>query len=140
MTLDDFLTMTLPKRVKWLHGKNGPRGRLSHDVFADILNTKRQVLIGWEKGTEPNEASRAKLAEFSGFPAAAFSRRLAEPLVEEMLARRLGGLEREADWNRRLTLRIAAALTEHDIELPESPPDPQADDVPHPASPEEESG
>lgn len=84
--------MTLPKRIKWLRGPKGPSGALSHDSFAAILGTKRQVLIGWEKGAEPNEASRAKLAEFSGFPAEAFSRRLAEPLAEEMLGRRLEGL------------------------------------------------
>lgn len=97
MTLDDFLTLTLPKRIRWLRSSDGPQGAMSHDTLADILGTKRQVLIGWEKsGTEPNSASRSKLAQFSGFPPEAFSRRLAEPLVEEMLGRRLRGLA-EAD-------------------------------------------
>ncbi len=80
MTYDDFLTLTLPERIKWLRSDGGPRGELSHDKLADILGTSRQVVIGWEKvaGSEPGPKLRAALSEFSGYPSAAFSRRLAE--------------------------------------------------------------
>ena len=95
MTLDDFLTLPLPKRIAWLHSHEGPRGKLSHDRFAEVLGVpNRQTIIGWEKGTEPNRFYAAKLAEFSGtFPEWVFRRRESEEAAWEMFARRLGALE-----------------------------------------------
>lgn len=94
MTEDEFLTLTLPERIKWCHGPDGPRGKLSHDRFAKILGTTRQTIIGWEGGkSEPSDKYRPKLAEFSGFPAAAFSRRAAEAPSAAAMAVRLEALE-----------------------------------------------
>lgn len=80
MTLDDFLTLTLPQRIVWLHSEDGPKGKLSHDRFAAILGTTRQTVIGWENGVEPIRYAE-KLAEFSGFPSNAFRRRQAEAIA-----------------------------------------------------------
>lgn len=98
LTLDDFLTLTLPDRIAWLHGPDGPQGKLSHDRFAAILGTSRQTVIGWERagGPEPQAKYRMALAEVSGFPAEAFSRRLAEALVAETVGSRLRSLEDQA--------------------------------------------
>jgi hypothetical protein len=97
VTLEDFLTLPLPERIKWLHSEGGPRGYLSHDSFAALLGTARQTVIGWEKGTEPKQYAEA-LAEFSGFPAWAFGRREAEGAVASSVGDRLrvqdGRLER----------------------------------------------
>lgn len=92
MTLDDFLTLTLPKRIAWLHSHDGPKGKLSHDIFGQQLGTSRQQVINWENGAEPTSFADA-LATWSGFPREAFLRREAEPLVEEMYRRRLQELE-----------------------------------------------
>lgn len=93
MTLSDFLTMPLAKRIAWLHSEHGPEGKLSHDRFAERLGTSRQVVISWENGVEPSEQFRRNLAAFSGFPAEAFSRREAERLFEATIGSRLGELE-----------------------------------------------
>lgn len=69
MTLDDFLTLPLTERIKALRLQAG-----SHDKFAAQLNTSRQVVIGWEKGAQPGERYRDKLAALSGYPADAFLR------------------------------------------------------------------
>lgn len=82
MTLDEFLTLTLPERIRWLHSEHGPRGKLSHDALAAVLGTTRQTVIGWEKGREPKKYADA-LADFSGFPAWAFRRREAEGAAHE---------------------------------------------------------
>jgi DNA-binding transcriptional regulator YiaG len=51
------------------------RGPLSHDKFAALLGTTRQVVIGWEKGKHvPGARHRARLAQVSGQPVAAFTR------------------------------------------------------------------
>lgn len=94
MTLDDFLTLTLPKRIAWLHSEQGPRGKLSHDRFAEAMGVpNRQTVIGWENGREPNRYYSERLAEFSGFPAWVFRRREAEEAAWEMFGRRLGAVE-----------------------------------------------
>lgn len=77
MELDEFLTLPLPERIKWLRLQAG-----SHDKFAKRLGTSRQQVISWEKGAEPKTYA-AKLADVSGFPADAFSRRGSEQLVLE---------------------------------------------------------
>jgi len=91
MTYEDFLTLTLPDRIKWLRSPEGPAGELSHDRLGKALGTSRQVVIGWEKdaGPEPAPRFRDALAKFSGFPAAAFSRRLSERPAADSLGRRL---------------------------------------------------
>lgn len=109
MTLEDFLTLTLPQRIVWLHSKDGPRGRLSHDKFAAILDTSRQTVISWEKGTEPKDYAD-KLAKFSGFPSWAFLRRAAEAPAAETIALRLQSLADEIDELRGLLLRGFSAL------------------------------
>lgn len=98
VTEDDFLTLTLPERIKWLHGKDGPRGFLSHDSFAKVLGTSRQVIIDWEKGAQPGKRYRDKLAKFSGFRPEVFARREAEALEKEMVGRRLRSLEGEVRY------------------------------------------
>lgn len=104
MTLDDFLTLPLPKRILWLHSDSGPRGAISHDKLAAELGTTRQTVIGWEGGREPNRYYADRLAEFSGFPAWTFRRRESEEAVAEMFARRLGALEAEMPLLRGLVL------------------------------------
>jgi len=104
--LDDLLTLPLPKRIEWLHSSEGPRGKLSHDRFAEAIQApNRQTIIGWEKGREPNRFYSERLAEFSGFPAWAFRRRESEEAVAEMFARRLGALEE----------RVAAMATREEL-------------------------
>lgn len=93
MTEEEFLTLTLPERIRWCHGPDGPRGKLSHDRFAKILGTSRQTVISWENGTSEPRDYREKLAEFSGFPEAAFSRRSAEAPSAVAVAARLATLE-----------------------------------------------
>jgi hypothetical protein len=83
MTLEDFLTLSLPSRIAWLHSEDGPHGRLSHDRFAAMLGTNRQTVISWENGVEPTRYAD-RLAEFSGFPASAFRRRQAEALAARL--------------------------------------------------------
>lgn len=77
MELDEFLTLPLAERVKWLRQQAG-----SHDKLARKLGTSRQQVINWEKGAEPKTYAE-KLGEISGFPAAAFTRRGSETLVSE---------------------------------------------------------
>lgn len=118
MTLDDFVLMSLGSRIKWLHGPKGPRGKLSHDKFAKILGTSRQLVIKWEKNeTEPRDFLGA-LAEFSGFPEAAFSLRGAEALVEESAGPRLQRLQVEADTTRGIVRAVLEALAERGIQVP----------------------
>jgi hypothetical protein len=93
VTLDDFLTLPLPKRIVWLHGEQGPKGEMSHDKLAVELDTSRQTIIGWESGREPNRFYAKKLGDFSGYPAWVFRRRESEEAAWEMFARRLGSLE-----------------------------------------------
>lgn len=89
MTEDEFIALPLPQKIEWLRSADGPRGKLSHDRLAAELGTSRQVVIKWEKGAEPSPRLRARLAEFSGFPKEAFSRRGAEVLAQELYVRRL---------------------------------------------------
>lgn len=112
LTLDDFLTLPLPKRIVWLHSANGPEGKLSHDKFAAVLGLpNRQTIIGWEKdGREPNKRNAQSLADFSGFPAWVFRRREAEEAAWEMFARRLGSLEGQNADLRGLVIRGFGAL------------------------------
>lgn len=77
MTLDEFLTLPLAKRVEWLRKREG-----SHDRLAEKLGTSRQMVISWEKGTEPKTYA-AKLATVSGFPREAWLRRESETLAVE---------------------------------------------------------
>lgn len=114
VTEDDFLTLTLPNRIKWLHGPNGPRGKLSHDKFAKVLKTSRQTVINWEGGAQPGETYRKRLASFSGFRAEVFSRREAEALEKEMVGRRLRSLEGEVRW---LGEQLATAFGSLGLEL-----------------------
>ncbi len=65
---------------------------MSHDRFGEALGgIKRGRIIGWEKeaGSEPDPSARAKLAAFSGFAEAAFSRRLAEAPAAATIRSRL---------------------------------------------------
>lgn len=114
MTEEDFLTMPLPQRIRWLRSDEGPWGRLSHDRFARALGTSRQVVIGWEKesGPEPSERLRAKLAEFSGFDPAVFSRREAEAMTSRSIGSRLVALEAKVDESIRLTNQALRLLRE----------------------------
>lgn len=109
MTLDEFLTLPLPKRIVWLHSAEGPRGKLSHDAFARILGTTRQTVINWERGAEPR-AYAEKLAEFSGFPADAFLRRGAEVAGEESSLRLLRELRAAVDASAAATAESVEAL------------------------------
>lgn len=119
MTEDEFLTLTLPNRIRWLHSKDGPQGFLSHDRFAKILGTSRQVVINWEKGKNfPNPKSRTRLAKFSGFSDQAFSVREAEAVVEDSIDRRLRRLEARATRAENSLRRILRALDAAGIELP----------------------
>lgn len=119
MTEDAFLTLTLPERIKWLHGKDGPRGKLSHDRFGDAIGTSRQVIIAWEKAESyPSPKFQRALAEFSGFTAAAFSVREAEAVVEDSIDRRLRRLEARATRAETSLGRILRALDAAGIELP----------------------
>src|SRR5262245_42094918 len=89
--------MPLPQRIGWCRSHEGPKGWLSHDKFAAELGTTRHTTINWEKGQQPSYRYAAKLAEFSGFPPAAFRRPEAEKL-----AQRQGRLSRSRsvwkDW------------------------------------------
>lgn len=111
MEEEEFLTLTLPERIKWLHGPHGPRGRLSHDRFAKILGTTRQSVINWEKGANEPRGYREKLAEFSGFSPEAFSRRGAEEPAAESIGGRLEALEAAVEQQGRETTRALRALT-----------------------------
>lgn len=99
MTEEEFLTLALPDRIKWLHSEQGPRGKMSHDRFAKELGTSRQVVILWEKtnGPEPAVRHRAALAAFSGFSEDAFSRREAESATWASLGSRLAAVEAAVD-------------------------------------------
>ncbi len=111
MTLDDFLTLTLPQRIAWLHGAEGPQGKMSHDRFAEELGVpNRQTIIGWENGREPSKPYAAKLDEFSGFPAWAFRRRESEEAAFESFARRLRELEDQQGDLRDLVLDAFALI------------------------------
>lgn len=118
MTYDDFLTLTLPERIAWLHSKDGPRGFLSHDDFAEVLGTSRQVVIDWEKpaGAEPKKFVD-QLTAFSGFPSEAFLRRTAEAAVHEMFGRRLESLEEQAAGSRVVFRGVLGALAEAGIQV-----------------------
>lgn len=127
VTLDDFLTsLILGERIAWLHSDDGPRGYLSHDDFAKILGTKRQVVINWEKkGVEPKKFAQA-LADFSGFPRQAFSRREAEELVRDSFGRRLQQLSDEtaAQW---VTIEeILKGMKQAGIQIPSTPTEPRS--------------
>lgn len=136
MTLQDFLTLTLPERIIWLHSTKGPHGKLSHDRFAERLGTTRQTVINWEKkaGIEPNSRYRKKLAEFSGFPEGTFSRREAEVLTEETFGHLLLRLRDEADRNRLIVESIVLGLQQADIAIPDPPAPPQSAATEPPAS------
>jgi hypothetical protein len=113
LTEVDFLTLTLPERIAWLHSEHGPNGKLSHDRFAKILGgTSRQAIINWEKpgGGEPRAPMRRKLAKFSGFRPEVFSRRQAEALEQVTVGSRLRSVEDEAKWLRSQLLRCLDAL------------------------------
>jgi transcriptional regulator with XRE-family HTH domain len=112
--VDDLLTLPLPKRIVWLHSEAGPRGKLSHDKFAEALGIpNRQTIIGWEKsGREPNAENAKALAEFSGFPAWVFRRRESEDAAWEMFGRRLAKLEARVDAVATLAARGAAGQRE----------------------------
>lgn len=97
VTEDEYLAMTLRQRIAWLRSKDGPRGKLSHDRFADTIGTSRQMVINWENGMEPKKFVKA-LADFSGFRPEVFSRREAEELVQVSSFRRLLSLEGEVRW------------------------------------------
>lgn len=48
ITYDDFLALTLPERIRWLHSEDGPHGKLSHDRFGEMLGgIKRGRIIAW---------------------------------------------------------------------------------------------
>ena len=119
MTEEDFLTLLLPERIAWLHSEAGPRGFLSHDSFGKLSGATRQAIIQWEKigGAEPNRATRARLADFSGFPAEAFSRRGAEALLPTTFGHRLRAVEG-------LLERVVQALVDAGIAIPESEREP----------------
>lgn len=136
VTLQDFLTLTLPERIIWLHGPEGPHGKLSHDRFATQLGTTRQTVINWEKkaGIEPSSRYRKKLAELSGFPEEAFSRREAESLTEETFGHLLLRLRDDADRNRLVVESIVLGLRQADIAIPDPPALPQSAATEPPAS------
>lgn len=133
MTLDDLLTLTLPQRIIWLHGRDGPKGKLSHDKFADAIGIpNRQTIINWEKpgGTEPTKENAERLEEFSGFPWWAFRRAEAEEAVHETFGRRLGRVEARVDQLAELTARGEAgrrALRELQPLAATTPEDPLAE-------------
>ena len=108
------MTLTLSQRIAWLHGAEGPRGKMSHDAFGKVIGATRQAIISWEKrGVEPRAPMRRKLARFSGFQAAVFSRREAEELAQESFGRRLARSEETLE-------RILSALVAAGIAVPES--------------------
>lgn len=88
VTLDEFLTWPLHKRIEWLRKKAG-----SHDKLAVKLGTTRQTVIGWEKGKQPNASYRKKLAVLSKFPADSFLRSGVEREVWALTENRLLELE-----------------------------------------------
>ena len=91
MTLDELLSLPLPKRVEWLRKKIG-----SHDKMAAKLKTSRQTVIGWEHGAEPKRYAD-KLAEISGFPREAWLRREGETLAVETSLGLLRSLRAQLD-------------------------------------------
>lgn len=129
MTLQDLLTLSLPERIIWLHGDDGPKGKMSHDTLAAELGTTRQTVINWEKrgGIEPGPKYREKLAEFSGYPAGAFSRREAEAMAEETFGHLLLRLRDEADVNSRTLERVLTALSDANIVVPDQQQEPRSD-------------
>lgn len=135
--MDEFLTLTLPDRIQWLHGNDGPRGKMSHDRFAAMLGTNRQTVIAWEKGQQPGRDYAEKLAAFSGFPAEAFRRRSAEAAASASsrdLLRRLRELEEREARHEQETRAFASAVVRRLDALEE------ALGIAAPASAPEESG
>lgn len=116
MTEEDYLTLTLGERIAWLRSEDGPKGAISHDKLAGILDTSRQVIIGWEKpgGAEPSLAMRKRLSKFSGFDPRCYSRREAEVLVQEPVGRRLARAEETIE-------RILQGLLDAGIAIPADP-------------------
>jgi DNA-binding transcriptional regulator YiaG len=85
---------------------------MSHDQLGKILNTTRQAIISWEKnGVEPRAPMRKKLAKFSGFQAACFSRREAEELAQDTFGRRLERAEETLE-------RVLQGMVEAGIPIP----------------------
>lgn len=123
MTLDDLLTLPLHKRIEWLRKLEG-----SHDKLALRLGTKRQTVIGWEKGRQPNTHYQAALAEVSGFPAYAFKRSAAEREVWALTESRLQALEARLDRVVEETARGFEALghQQHGLGGQEEDQEPQA--------------
>lgn len=124
------MQLPLHKRIEWLRKQAG-----SHDKLAARLGTKRQTVIGWEKGAQPNGRYRQLLAELSGFPADAFARTASERevwaltearlrAVEESLAETRRDLEQKVEEVTRLATRAMELIRAIEQSLRDQPPRP----------------